>query len=315
MDLHQLRIFVAIANHGNLTRASEELHLSQPAVSAQIKALEEELGVSLFNREPRGMVLTAAGKVLLTEASGALSAAKNVVLRAQQLRGGIGGEFKLGTIIEPVILRLGELLSRLVSLHPNLHISLSQGISGDIIDHLVAGRINAGFVIGQVAHDNILAIKIAPITLRVVGPVSWREKIAAADWNAIAQFPWISTPAKCSFNKITSGMFAKHGIAPKIVIESDQETTLKKLVASEFGLTLLREDVALAGEAMGELVIWPMGVEVSDLYFIYSRQEANSPALQAILDIIKNIWHVPSTPIAPGQERFIASPPSSAGAF
>lgn len=312
MNLHQLRIFVAIANHGNLTRASEELHLSQPAVSAQIKALEEELGISLFNREPRGMVLTAAGKVLLTEASGALSAAKNVTLKAQHLRGDICGEFKLGTIIEPVILRLGELLSRLVSPHPNLHISLSQGISGEVIDHLVAGRINAGFVIGHVDHEDIVSVRIAPITLRVVGPVAWRERILAADWGGIGELPWISTPDKCSFNKISVGMFVKHGIAPRIVIKSDQENTLKKLVASEFGLTLLREDVALAGEAMGELVIWPTGVEISNLYFICLRSDADSPTLQTILNIVKAIWHLP--PDDTSQERFIANPPTSSGA-
>lgn len=297
MDLHQLRIFVAIADNGNLTRASEALYLSQPAVSAQIKALEEELGVSLFFREARGMGLTAAGKVLLAEAGRALNAAKNVVLRAQQLRNDISGEFKLGTIIEPVILRLGELLSTLVSQHPNLHISLSQGISGDIIDQVIAGRINAGFVIGEIENTSIAAIKIAPITLRVVAPVAWREQILDADWKKIASYPWISTPAKCSFNKISARMFGKYGLVPKTVIESDQETTLKKLVSSNVGLTLLREDVALAAEAMGELVIWPAGVEISNLYFIHSRNDEGSPALVAIQNIVKDVWQLSSTPI------------------
>ncbi|OIQ89410.1 HTH-type transcriptional regulator YofA [mine drainage metagenome] len=294
MDLHQLRIFVAVAANGNLTRASEILCLSQPAVSAQIKALEEELGVSLFFREARGMGLTPAGKVLLTEASSALKAAKNVVFRAQHFRNGISGEFKLGTISEPVILHLSELLSTLLSRHPDLHISLSQGISGDIIDQVLTDRINAGYVIGPIDNPNIIAIKVAPITLRIVAPVAWKEQIINADWKTIETYPWISTPAKCSFNQISSLMFAKHGIMPKTIIESDQEITLKKLVSSNIGLTLLREDLALAAEAMGELIIWPIGAEISYLYFIYSRIEEDSPALNAIMNIVKDVWKLPS---------------------
>lgn len=315
MDLHQLRIFVAIAASGNLTRASEALYLSQPAVSAQIKALEEELGISLFFREARGMGLTPAGKVLLAEATSALSAAKNVVIRAQNLRNNISGEFKVGTISEPVILRLGELLSALVLQHPNLHISLSQGISGDIVDQVLACRINAGFVIGQTENANIVAIKIAPITLRIVGPTAWRTQIMAADWKTIATYPWISTPAKCSFNRISSRMFAKHGIVPKTIIESDQEMTLKKLVSSNIGLTLLREDVALSAEAMGELVVWPTGAEVSHLYFIYARDEEESPVLKAILNIVKDVWNLNPLPNTTDQQRLTASIADSVGAL
>src|SRR5258706_14330728 len=69
MELYQLRSFAAVAELGHLTRAAEKLHISQPALSAQIKALEDELGVALFERTPSGMTLTAAGQRLLTEAS------------------------------------------------------------------------------------------------------------------------------------------------------------------------------------------------------------------------------------------------------
>jgi DNA-binding transcriptional LysR family regulator len=65
MELYQLRSFAAVAELGHLTRASERLHISQPAVSAQIKALEDELGVALFERVSSGMVLTSAGRKLL----------------------------------------------------------------------------------------------------------------------------------------------------------------------------------------------------------------------------------------------------------
>src|SRR5260370_20757109 len=75
MELYQLRSFTAVAELGHLTRAAEKLHVSQPAMSAQIKALEDELGVALFERVPTGMILTAAGRPLLPQAAKVLAAA------------------------------------------------------------------------------------------------------------------------------------------------------------------------------------------------------------------------------------------------
>ena len=75
MELYQIRAFVAVAELGHLTRASERLHVSQPALSGQIKALESRLDLKLFERAPSGMLLTAAGKNLLPRAIEALAAA------------------------------------------------------------------------------------------------------------------------------------------------------------------------------------------------------------------------------------------------
>ena len=74
MDFYQLKTFVTVAREGSVTRASERLHLSQPAVSAHIKALEDALGLTLFERTPRGMSLTADGRRLVVKAELALSA-------------------------------------------------------------------------------------------------------------------------------------------------------------------------------------------------------------------------------------------------
>src|SRR5258706_499762 len=87
MELNQLRAFVEIAKVGQLTRAAERLHLSQPALSGQLKALEETLGVSLFERSSSGMTLTAGGRSLLGEAESILAATQQLKQAAQQLRG------------------------------------------------------------------------------------------------------------------------------------------------------------------------------------------------------------------------------------
>jgi DNA-binding transcriptional LysR family regulator len=108
MELYQLRSFAAVAELGHLTRAAERLHVSQPALSAQIKALEDELSVALFERGASGMTLTAAGRQLLPEAERVIAAAQTMKSEALALRGEVTGRIRLGTVADPEFIRLAE---------------------------------------------------------------------------------------------------------------------------------------------------------------------------------------------------------------
>lgn len=296
MDLNQLKTFVKVAETANLTKASELLFLSQPAVSAQIKSLESELGVTLFQRNARGMMLTVAGQALKQDALKALAAAKGVLSRAQSFRDGVTGECRIGTISEPVILRLGELLSQLTQAYPNLSLRLSQSISGIVVDSLLEGRLHGGFVIGDVADSRIASIPVHTITLRVVAPFAWRDRILGADWAEIADHPWIGMPAKCSFQRTTANLFARYGLCPRSIVEVDQETTVRQMVALGLGLALMREDVALDAEAKQELAIWPKGMESGTLNFIYLRSETSSPIVPALRESVRKVWELAEPP-------------------
>jgi DNA-binding transcriptional LysR family regulator len=97
MELYQLRSFAAVAESGHLTRAADRLHISQPALSAQIKALEDELGVPLFERLPSGMELTPAGRSLLAEAQKVVAAAQVLRSHASAFKGEVAGRVSVGT--------------------------------------------------------------------------------------------------------------------------------------------------------------------------------------------------------------------------
>ena len=101
MELYQLRSFAAVAELGHLTRAAERLHVSQPAVSAQSKALEDDLSVLLFERGAAGMTLTAAGRELLPDALRVIAAAQGLRSHALALRGELGGRVQLGSVADP----------------------------------------------------------------------------------------------------------------------------------------------------------------------------------------------------------------------
>src|SRR5512146_2477897 len=122
MEFNRLRSFAAVAEAGHLTRAADKLHVSQPALSAQIKALEDELGVELFERVPSGMTLTSAGKRLLPVARSVLAAAQALHTEARVLRGEVAGHVRLGTVSDPDFMRLPRFLAEAVERCPLLEI-------------------------------------------------------------------------------------------------------------------------------------------------------------------------------------------------
>src|ERR1700692_4680378 len=130
MDLTLLRAFVTVAREGNLTRAAVQLHVSQPAVSLQIKNLQETLGVALFSRTSHGLILTRDGEALLQHAERALNAASEVLRVAAALRHEVSGRLTIGTILDPEFLRLGGFLRALVETYPRIETALRHGMVG-----------------------------------------------------------------------------------------------------------------------------------------------------------------------------------------
>ena len=120
MELYQLRSFAAVAELGHLTRAADRLHISQPALSAQIKALEDELGVPLFERLSSGMELTAAGRRLLPEAHKVVAAAQVLRSHASAFKGEVAGRVRVGTVSDPEFIRIADLLAQAVVAYPLL---------------------------------------------------------------------------------------------------------------------------------------------------------------------------------------------------
>ncbi len=112
MELYQLRTFVTVAEHDNLTQAAEVLHLSQPAVTAQIKALEEEFGLALFERIAVGVSLTRADGELIEEARSLLNGARQLREMAQRLAGETRSRLRIGILLSHGLLRLGPLCAR-----------------------------------------------------------------------------------------------------------------------------------------------------------------------------------------------------------
>jgi len=290
MELYQLKGFAAVAEEGHLTRAADRLHVSQPALSAQIKALEDEFGVELFERVPSGMALTSAGKRLLPAARDVIAAAQALTSEARALTGEVAGRVRLGTLSDPEFLRLPQLLAGAVERCPLLEVELHHEISGAAFEKVRAGELNASFYYGDLAHADVSARTLREIEFVVVAPAAWRERIEGAPFAALAEEPWILTPPISTHRVLADGLFHKHGIVPTRLIEADNEAVIASLVGAGLGVALMREDLARELAAAGQVCVWDAERLPAPLQFIWRAERDSDPVILALLELVGDAW-------------------------
>ncbi len=295
MDLNQLRAFSTIAETGQLTRAAKRLHLSQPALSAQVRALEEELGQRLFDRTSGGMNLTGQGKDLLDYASRVLSAVAALKSRAAALQGDIVGSLKIGTVSSPDFIRVGELLNLAVARFPHLEIELHNVFSGAALVQVESGELDASFYFGALGTSKVSGLALREMVYRIAAPAGWGDRIRAADWVDIAALPWILTPPSSTHHALVESMLGEHGLKPMKQAEADNESVIASAIRSGVGLSLLREEIAEAMQSDGQVVIWEPARLATTLWFIYAADRAFDPKIGAVLTLLRELWQLPDT--------------------
>lgn len=290
MELYQLRGFAAVADAGHLTRAAERLHVSQPALSAQIRSLEDTLGVTLFERGSTGMSLTAAGRQLLPAAREIVAKAAAMRGLAASISGDVSGRLRVGTLSDPDVQRLGPILTVARVRHPLLEIELHHEVSGAAFAKVRDGELDASFYYGPLSHPGIASRTLRTLYYRVCAPVAWKQRIEAADEAAIATMPWIMTPPISTHHALASHFFSARGLEPTTVAEADNELVIRSLVIGGVGVALVREDLAEESAAQGELCLWPGARIETDLQFIWSEARGADPALAALVAVVGDAW-------------------------
>lgn len=291
MELYQLKTFVAIAQEGSLTRAAERVFTSAPAVSAQLKALEDELGVKLFERTPRGMVLTESGQRLLEDAQRTLDSAMRMRSAAEQLRGVAQGVLRLGTVVDPVALRLGEVLVKLAERHPQLTLQLRHGLSSEILAAVQRGELDCAYTMCD--HETVAGLdlhRLGVVDLVVALPPALAQANPELNLRTLTQLPWVGTPPSCVMRTHLDRLFTSVGRELRSGPTADSEGAMRSMVASGLGAGLLRLDQAQQGERNGELVIWPGWRSHTWLCWVVPADAPRSPALDAVRGTVLETW-------------------------
>ncbi len=297
MDIYQLKTFVAVAREGSITRASEVLHLSQPAVSAHIKAIEDALGLALFDRTPRGMSLTREGERLLTKAEQTLAAHQELMGEATRIKGRLTGKLRLGAGSNSNHEVIGRFLIALAEHYPEVEVALKHGTSVDILSGLRNGSLDAGFYNEAGDPDPALAtVGVSEFRISVVarpGLVA-TSRGRGPDWSALAEVPWIYPTSSACCGRTAESLFKLHRFRPKRIISVDREDVTRALVAGGIGVGLLHADTVKTAAAQGEVEALIEAPTLVRVLFAHLASRAQDPVLTAAASILSR---------ASGEER------------
>ncbi|MEQ1880346.1 MAG: LysR family transcriptional regulator [Burkholderiales bacterium] len=243
MEIRHLRYFQVVAEELHFGRAAKKLHMSQPPLSMQIRALEEELGITLFNREQRQISLTQAGKVLLRETREVLARLDQAVLTTRRASRGEIGELAIGFIsvadynVLPLVLR--EYRRRF----PMVNLTLRESTSDAQIADLLAGRIDVGFVLPPVAEPLLQSIAILrePLVAALPEKHPLALRPGKLDLRLLKDAPYILFPRQMApgLHDEVVGVCRAAGFSPRVVQEAVQMQTIVSLVSAELGVALI----------------------------------------------------------------------------
>jgi LysR family transcriptional regulator, benzoate and cis,cis-muconate-responsive activator of ben and cat genes len=248
MELRQLRYFVAVAQELSFTRAAQKLHLAQPALSRQIRQLEEEIGVRLLERNRRSTHLTDAGRVFLGEACALLEQTERAVRAAQKTDRAAAGQLNIGYVWGLFHSLAPAIIGRFRQLLPDIAVNLFDLTATEQADALVEGKLDAGFIgFAQEADTAGLAKRKVGTSLFVAAlpekhPVARKSPVPL---RALADdlFIMISEQSYPGASHYVSEACERAGFRPKIARTVERGYTILGLVAARCGVALLPESL------------------------------------------------------------------------
>ncbi|MFZ6645857.1 LysR substrate-binding domain-containing protein [Undibacterium sp. TJN25] len=261
MELRQLRYFVAIVDHGSLSRAARVLHIVQPALTQQLQQLEEELGAALLHRSAQGMLPTDAGKLFYEHAQAILKQVGDAKSAVAQSADKPAGTVALG-IPQSASGALALPLLKAVRAHyPEISLQMTEELTGNLTEQLKSGRINlavlfddgqlGGFSVQPLVEEQMMYIARADsqfISKRKIIPL---EKALQA--------PLILPGLQHGVRPRIEGIVRQAGLSIDNVIDINSIAILKSALMADMGATILPVAPLLAEIERGELRAWPIG--------------------------------------------------------
>jgi DNA-binding transcriptional LysR family regulator len=246
MDLRQLSYFVAVAEEGQFTRAATRVSVAQPAVSAQVRRLERELGEPLFHRDRRLVRLTAAGEALLPHARAALAAAERGRNEIASLQGLLWGRLRVG-VAGPVDHRLAEALGDFHRAHPAVEIALTQQHNEPLLDAVASGDVDAA-IVGAGAQPTppqvrarVVAAEPLVLAVRRGDPLASRRTVTLAQ---LREQPMITLVRGSGLRSVLENACRDAGFVPRITAEAGELGSLVELATEGLGVAVLPSSAA-----------------------------------------------------------------------
>ncbi|MBM7059471.1 LysR family transcriptional regulator [Pseudomonas sp. UL073] len=234
MELSQLRIFQAVAEEGSIARAATRLNRVPSNLSTRLRQLEEALGVDLFLRERQRLQLSAAGKTLLgyAERIFALQAEAEAAVKGDEPV----GDFVLGSMYSTAAIHLPAMLVRYHQTYPAVNLQVQTQISGELMDGLLAGRLDAALVDGPLQHSELDGLPLFEEELQLITPIGHAPVHSAQDVAGEAVFTFRQ---RCSYRRRLEAWFAASRVATGPVMEIESYHSMLACVVAGGGVALM----------------------------------------------------------------------------
>ena len=280
VTLEQLHTFVAVARREHITRAAEAIHLSQGAVSEQVRLLERSLGVQLLERVGRRVRVTDAGRRIEQAASLALSAVRDVENVASRQRGLSSGTLVVAASSTTGVHRLPDWLASFVALHPSIEIRLQLANTAIVVAALRAGEVDCAVVEGPVTSDGLDVLDLERDELVAVvaaaHPLARIRRVGAA---ALAAHRYLAREAGSGTEALAARVLgAGYGHSP--TLELGQAAAIRSGVLSGLGYAVISRTMVADDIAAGRVVVLPRR-PVSRHFRALRRSTSQSPTLEA----------------------------------
>lgn len=291
MDINQLRAFITVAHTQNLTQAAEKLFLSQPAVSAQIKALEADVGTPLFTRTNSGMTLTRAGEVLLPEAEELLQHKHRLEVFAQTLSEDYIHHARLG-LIHPIRAdKVSRLTRSIVRREPGVQLHIQYGMSGEILSRILAKRLHGGFFLGPLNQRTLQSVPLEHIAYSLICHTDDESHLRSGLPRSLNDFTWIEMSGVSGSHKNLQQFWHRHKLTPKKQIICDYPQAIIGLAADGIGLAMVPKHSAQAAQAQGSPIALIDEFEQQlPMSFVYLDEYGQDPALMLLRDAVQEVW-------------------------
>ncbi|MFL5320092.1 MAG: LysR family transcriptional regulator [Myxococcaceae bacterium] len=292
MELRHLRYFVAVAEDLNFTRAAARLHIAQPPLSQQIKALEDELGCELFERAGRSTLLTQNGRELLPEAKRILDGVEQLSERARQRARGEQGELRLALTSSFATPRFATMLRNFQRKHPGVRVSLGDHPSKWQLEALARGEIDVGFLRpGKRMPPNLAThvIRREPMRLAVPADHAFAKRRNLV-WKELAGEPLILIDAGVATPDYYANFFERcrtNGFEPSVRQYTMNVATQVWLVSAGLGIAPMPNTPDVAHHSLGvSFIDLPRDVPVTETAIAW-RKSDSAPALHRFVEFAR----------------------------
>ncbi len=255
MILSRLITFVRIIDAGGITRASEQVSLTQPAVSKQLRALEAEVGAQLIVRKGRRVVPTPAGEVLYHYAK----RIQQLIDQAHEAVSEVGrpgqGEIHVGAVSTVAVFTLPQVLSTFTAQFPGVRVHVRIGEIQQTLEGVIREELAVAVVTVPVAHPQVDSVPLFSDPVRlVVAPARMKTLVLPLDLADLANLDFISYQYPSRFRSFVDGVLEQQGVIPKVRMEFNSHEVVKSMVKVGLGVAMVPDSVVRDDIAAGELV-------------------------------------------------------------